>query len=109
MPVTSPHRCTSARGSMSTSVWVLCTCVPEESRPCLPEVFATEAAARAGYDRALRDKWAAACPEDDETGARMPYPGDPDEATRILAPHLGPRWGQWELTHHFLPAASGEA
>ena len=92
---------------MSTTVWVLCTCVPEESRPCHPEVFFTAEAAQAGYDRALRDEWEAAGPEDEETGKRLPYPGDPDEANRQLAEYLGPRWGQWELTPHSLPASPG--
>lgn len=89
---------------MPLDVWVLCTCIPDESRPCLPEVFATAEDAWAGYDKAMRAEWESARIEDEETGEPLPYPGDPDEAHRRLADYHGPSWGQWELTHHFLPA-----
>lgn len=75
------------------TVWVLSTCIPEEARPCYPQVFATEAEAEASADRNMRDEWAAAAPSDDEENA-LTYPGDWREAQDILA-GLNSRWGTY--------------
>src|SRR3954454_24821469 len=91
---------------MITKIWVLSTGSPGESRPCLSEVFTTEEAAQAGYDKAMREEWASAGAEDQETCEPLPYPGDPDEAHEWLAAFLGPTWGQWELTCHSLSAGA---
>lgn len=62
---------------MKISVWVLSTCIPSENRPCLPEVFATEAEARNGFKDRLREEWEYNGPELDESewtpdAAKMP-------------------------------------
>ena len=57
---------------MSTKIWVLSTCIPGESRPCFPEVFTTDEAAQAGFDKAMREEWASAGVEQEETGEPLP-------------------------------------
>lgn len=78
-------------------VWVLCTCIPEENRPCLPSVHATEAAALAKFDELMRAEWDANKPESEETGEPLEYPGA-DTAHVVLSEN--PAWGRWELTSH---------
>lgn len=79
-------------------VWVLSTCVPGENEPCLPNVFASEAEAMAGFDEYMRDEWKANEPGDDETCQPLPYPGDAVTAHEILS--RNPAWGRWEITAH---------
>lgn len=95
---------------MKITVWTLSTCYPDGSTvvPCQPEVFATEHAAVAAFDKALRNEWETVSPGDEETGAPMPYPGDPDEAQSILVDRfvaladLDEPWGTYLLASHTL-------
>ena len=82
---------------MQINVWVVNTCNPESTDPCLPRVFGTRPEADAYFEEMMRAEWAANTPYDDE-GEPKPYPGDPDEAHAALAAAWGYEWGKWEIT-----------
>jgi hypothetical protein len=86
---------------MKAKIWVLSTCIPSESAPCMPQVFGSEAAAMAGFDAAMRGEWECNAPTDDD-GNEIPYPdGNPEEALRMMADNdPDGEWGRWELTSH---------
>jgi hypothetical protein len=84
---------------MRLRVWVLSTCIPDESRPCFPCVFISEKDAYDQADQWLREEWAAAAPEDNN-GDALPYPGDWYAANTFLGEYRGPKWGKWEITSH---------
>jgi hypothetical protein len=92
---------------MKIPVWVLSTCSPEEGEPCRPQVFADESAARAAFDASMRDEWKSNAP-DDEHGAQVEYPGNPEEAVRLIREAAGREWGTWELTRHEVDVAIEE-
>lgn len=98
---------------MKIKIWVVSTCVPNETEPCLPSVHATEAEAEAYADKMLRAEWEANGPEDPDTGERKPYPGNWREAQTGIVEFTGAlrtfgkvgdetddAWGQWEITSH---------
>lgn len=82
-------------------VWVVITCCPGDSAPCLPSVHATQAAALKYFDEMMRDEWAAAEPEDDACKP-LPYPENAVDAHEHLVKLLGGGWGQWQITSHFI-------
>lgn len=82
------------------NVWVVSTCCPYEPDPCLPSVFGTQAEADAYLEKMMRAEWDANEPENEETGAPLPYPGNTDEAQEVLVELLGGEWGRWEITSH---------
>ena len=94
----------------TATVYVLVSCLPErgEAKPTIPDVFTDKAAAEAKADEYLRAEWAANGPEDDETGERLPYPGDWREAESVIAEaneDSDTPWGRWELTEHTVTLA----
>jgi hypothetical protein len=84
---------------MKLPVWVLSTCIREEGRPCFPEVFTSEEAAHAAFDKHMREEWAINAPED-ENGTQADYPGDPAEAMRQMRECAGAEFEEWEITKH---------
>jgi hypothetical protein len=103
-------RCiTKGERAMKARIWVLSTCIPQESRPCFPEVFPDEAEALARFDEAMRAEWEHNGPYDDETGEKLPYPDSPEEAVAaIAADNTDGSWGQWELTSHVIEISEEE-
>lgn len=90
------------------TVHVVNTCIPDQSEPTIPSVFATLSGAEAFADKMLRAEWETNGPEDDD-GNRLPYPGSWDEANRqIAAEHADSetKWGEWEITSHEVETAA---
>lgn len=89
---------------MKINVWVLSTCVPGESEPCLPSVFSTYAEAEAEAEKMMRSEWQYNGPEDEETNEKLPYPEggweEAHEAIKEATSDGDPLWGQWEITSH---------
>lgn len=85
-------------------VFVVTTCIPERGEgPCLPDVFGTEAEAIAHLEYMLRAEWEQYGGYDEETGERLPYPGNwQDAQEQILAGFTDGSWGQWQLTSHIV-------
>lgn len=95
---------------MKIKVWVVSTCVPGETEPCIPSVFVTETAADAYLNQMMADEWEANGPENDD-GSNKPCPADWREAMRIIheEKNLGTvdeKWGQWEITSHEIEIAN---
>lgn len=86
------------------TVWVLNSCIPGQPSPLVPTVYGSESAAIAGLESIMQAEWDTNGPEDDETGQRLPYPGNADAAQRLIAEHRGESWGRWELTTHHIEA-----
>lgn len=87
-------------------VWVLSTCVPNESEPCMPQVFTSEEKAEAAFEQTMRDEWAS---YEDWNGFQNPvWPGDPRKAQDIMS-KASESWGRWEITAHNIdpPAPTG--
>lgn len=84
------------------TVYAVTTCIPDRGEaPCMPDVFATEAEAVAFLEKMLANEWGSHGREDEETGERLPYPGNWQEAQeKILAGFTDGSWGQWQLTSH---------
>lgn len=86
-------------------IWILSTCIPEDCRPCAPEVFTDEDDAMRRFEHLMRAEWASNAPSD-EDGAPFAFPdGDPEEAHNVMA-DANEGWGQWELTWHEIPASA---
>ena len=83
---------------VATKVWVVTSCVPGESEPVWPSVFASEEGAEAYLDRMLRAEWESNTPEG-ETCEPLPYPNDWRDANDELLQFLGETWGQWQLCY----------
>lgn len=93
---------------MKVKIWVLSTCVPDENEPCWPQVYASEEAAQKGFREAMESEWRSNGPEDEETGERLPFPDDPDEAHERIAELQDAEWGRWELTSHEIEIAGAD-
>jgi|SRR6185312_7979924 len=68
---------------MKVKVWTIATCLPDEGKVLMPQVFASEAAALREFDKIMRDEWETIAPENDRGGCRYPK-GDPVSAHAIL-------------------------
>lgn len=79
---------------MKTTIWVLTSCLPEIGKPGLPRVFASEAEARAKFDKIMSEEWEFNGPHDDDAVAAI------IDARQGCSD--GDKWGQWELTSHDL-------
>lgn len=84
----------------SAGIWVLSTCNPDDSEPCWPQVFGTEAEAQAAFRDAMRGEWETNGPRDDDTDELLPMPDDMDEAHDAIAEAAGADWGRWQITSH---------
>lgn len=93
---------------MKITVWVVATCIPERGeKPCMPNVFGTEAEAEAYADQMLRAEWETNGVDDFETGESLPYPGDWREANDLIAAEYDDgSWGEWEITSHEIEIGS---
>lgn len=88
-------------------IWVLSTCIPDETDPMVPDVFGSEAEAIAHFDLMMRAEWETIQPED-EDGTLLEYPGTPQEAHDIMDEYRAQYerdshseiWGRWALTTH---------
>jgi hypothetical protein len=88
-------------------IWVLSTCIPDETDPMVPDVFGSEAEAIAHFDLMMRGEWETIQPED-EDGEPVDYPETPQEAHDIMddyrqgfeTDNLSEKWGRWALTTH---------
>jgi hypothetical protein len=92
---------------MQVTIWVVNTCCPGETEPCLPSVFGTEAEAEKYLDQMMRAEWTANGPKDDDDEP-LPYPGIEEATEKIKAERVGDElWGEWEITQHTVevPAA----
>lgn len=92
---------------MKITVWVVSTCIPENTEPCWPMPFGTEPEAEAHAEAQMREEWEVNGPRDSETDELLPYPGDWREAQdRIIAYRNATgsedddKWGQWQITQH---------
>lgn len=93
---------------MKITVWVVSTCIPElGAEPCQPSAFGTEAEAETYAEEMLREEWAVNGPIDpnDDTEPTLPYPGDWRTANDKLKVHVGPEWGEWQITSHEIETA----
>lgn len=92
--------------------WIINTCIPGETVPSWPSLFASEAEAEAKMDRNMRDEWERNAPED-EDGNPLPYPGDWRGAQEAIVENdTDGLWGRWEITPHDLhnaPSYSSDA
>ena len=84
---------------MKILVWILCTCLRDEGRPCLPEIYTSEEAAVKAFDAYMREEWKVNAPEDDH-GTQLDYPGEAGEAMRQMRAWKGPDFEEWEITKH---------
>lgn len=89
-------------------VFVVSTCIPDRGeKPCMPDVFRTEAEAIAFLEKMLSNEWDSHGPENEETGDKLPYPGNWEEAQeQILAEFTDGSWGQWQWTSHKIGVAA---
>jgi hypothetical protein len=64
-------------------------------------VFGTEAEAESYADEMLKSEWESNGPYDDDTGKKLPYPGDWRKANdAIAAGFTDGSWGEWQVTCH---------
>lgn len=77
-------------------VWVLNSCVPGETEPTWPDVFATYEAGVAGFKKMMVEEWAINAPCDDDDKP-LPMPDDPWAAVSMMAESNPGGWGKWEL------------
>lgn len=86
-------------------VYILNTCVPNESKPCVPHAYSTLGAADSAFAAAMKAEWDSNPPYDDETGEPMRFPADPRltpfenarDAHDTLADYHGHEWGRWDI------------
>jgi hypothetical protein len=90
---------------MKVPVWILSTCLREEGRPCLPEIYPNEEAAQKAFDVHMREEWAQWAPFGEDGVTQTDYPGDPGEAMRRMREYHGRDFGEWELTKHEIDAS----
>lgn len=84
------------------TVFVVTTCIPERGEsPCIPDVFGTEKEAISHLEYMLRAEWEQHGEYDEDTGERLPYPGNWEDAQeKILAGFTDGSWGSWQLSSH---------
>lgn len=89
---------------MKITVFALSTCVPDDPEPCWPSLFLTNEEADKAFKENMQREWELAGIEDEETGEKLPFPDDANEAhDQLKAYHLEHStelWGQWEITPH---------
>lgn len=81
-------------------IWIVCTTVPGETKPCIPNAFDNAAAAEAYLEEMLKAEWEHNGVYDD-AGCLNPYPGNWREAQeQIVNNNSEGTWGKWELSEH---------
>lgn len=81
-------------------IWILCHGdTSDDPEPSWPQVFTTEAAADAAFEKEMREEWDRAPPEND-VGVALDFPADAVEAHEMMVEYHGSSWGQWEITPH---------
>lgn len=85
-------------------LWIVSTCIPGDTTPCLPLPFYTEEEAESYVNQQLKEAWPhhGLCYDD---GDPLPYPDDWREAQNaIVESDTDNSWGKWEISVHDLPA-----
>jgi hypothetical protein len=84
---------------MKTTIWILSSCHTSERAPCEPQVFTSEADARAAFDAEMQEEWKVYAPQD-ESGTQFDYPGDPDRAHAAMIDWDDRYRSGWLITSH---------
>lgn len=84
-------------------IWIVTRANEHGEGPTLPSPYATESAAEAHMEAAMAEEWQNYGPEHDETGERLPYPGDWRTAQEAIKEGVNDgSWTPYEITDHDL-------
>jgi hypothetical protein len=88
------------------AMWVLWSGVRGELDLPFPIQWGSQATVEEAFERVMRAEWEGIKPKDEKTGEPLPYPGDPDEAYKVL--QNNPECGLWAPTSHEIETKEGE-